>query len=113
MNCRPRHRRPACLLLSLWSLTLVGTSGCQLNRSFFQMDSNSRVPFFAVDLAPKWPKRTSSVDGVSRLQSESDAGDADDVPKTPNAASDRRLTVPATQGAVAGSVDPAPVEVFR
>ena len=55
--------------LSLVLLASVGLPGCQVGRSFFQMDSNSRVPFMGVDLLPK-RDRTSPTAGVSRFQNE-------------------------------------------
>jgi len=68
MRSRGQTFRPA-WLLSLVLLASMGLSGCQVSRSFFQMDSNSRVPFMGVDLLPK-RDRTSPTSGVSRFQNE-------------------------------------------
>ncbi len=45
-SARPRLAA-AFLLLSLL------TSGCAVDRKFFQMDSNSGIPFFGIDLIPR------------------------------------------------------------
>jgi len=45
-SARPRLAA-AFLLLSLL------TSGCAVDRKFFQMDSNSGIPFFGFDLIPR------------------------------------------------------------
>jgi hypothetical protein len=89
--------------------------GCQLNRSFFQMDSNSRVPFFGVDLAPKWPNRGSSVDGVSRLQSQAARQSEPAVEAAiTESAPTRSLALPQSDAVVTTTVtDGAPVETFR
>ena len=103
------------MLLLLLLTTLFASSGCQLNRSFFQMDSNSRVPFFGVDLKPKWPKRTSSVDGVSRLQSEAaqvTRTETEETSKPPRKHEPLRLPV-AEASTSTGSIDVAPIERFR
>ena len=50
-------------------LASLGLSGCQVGRTFFQMDSNSRVPFMGLDLLPK-RDRSSPTAGVSRFQNE-------------------------------------------
>ncbi len=68
MRSRGQTFRPE-WLLSLVLLASIGLSGCQVGRSFFQMDSNSRVPFMGVDLLPK-RDRTSPTAGVSRFQNE-------------------------------------------
>lgn len=57
-------------LLSLILLASMGLSGCQIGRTFFQMDSNSSAPFMGLDLLPK-RDRTSPTAGVSRFQNES------------------------------------------
>jgi hypothetical protein len=105
--------RRCVLAVPVLALLLAGSSGCQLNRSFFQMDSNSRVPFFGVDLAPKWPGRGSSVDGVSRLQSEP-VEVADAATPTPSA-QPRSLALPQsdTVAPVIDESDSGPVEQFR
>jgi hypothetical protein len=109
-RCRRRRIIGGVLL----GAVLLVAPGCQLNRSFFQMDSNSRVPFFGVDLAPSLPKRSSSVDGVSRLQSETarrgqPATATDDAPPPAKSLalplSDRVVTSATTEG--------APAEAFR
>jgi len=92
---------------------LMTSSGCQLSRSFFQMDSNSRVPFFGVDLTPKWPKRSSATSSVSRLQNESTrlsqtTDDAKSPPREPSLALPLSNTI-----ATAPGPDAAPVEQFR
>ncbi|MCA9023598.1 MAG: hypothetical protein KDA86_00155 [Planctomycetaceae bacterium] len=50
-------------------LASLGLSGCQVGRTFFQMDSNSRAPFMGLDLLPK-RDRSSPTTGVSRFQNE-------------------------------------------
>jgi len=93
---------------------LVMAPGCQLNRSFFQMDSDSRVPFFGIDLAPDWGKRDSAVDGVSRLQSEprEQASSAATVGAEPE--SPRSLTLPLSESVVTTTAaEGAPAEIFR
>lgn len=44
----PASRRGA-----VWLLLLTTFSGCEVGRSFFQMSSDSPVPFFGVDLMPR------------------------------------------------------------
>jgi hypothetical protein len=109
-----------CALLVTVSGPLLLGAGCQHNRSFFQMDSNSRVPFFGMDFTPQWPKRGSrSGSGVSRLQSHHPA---EAVPSSgsplsgPPQATDAAvsLALPAADSpAVRRTSDSGPVEAFR
>ncbi len=64
---RTVHSGPHTVCL-LALLALAAFSGCQFNRSFFQMDSNSRVPFFGFDLLPR--KQSSSPPSVNRYQND-------------------------------------------
>lgn len=115
----PSTRKVARRQCSRWgkviiAATLVLSPGCQLNRSFFQMDSDSRVPFFGIDLAPDWGKRDSAVDGVSRLQSEprEQASSAATVGAEPE--SPRSLTLPLSESVVTTTAaEGAPAETFR
>lgn len=110
----PAQISQAVMLFVLLALSGSCLSGCQLNRSFFQMDSNSRVPFFGVDLAPKWPKRESAVDGVSRLQSEATAAAANTEARESLEPSTRPLALPLSDSlSEPVAVDTAPVETFR
>jgi hypothetical protein len=111
-RCRQRRLMGGVLLAAV----LLSAPGCQLNRSFFQMDSNSRVPFFGVDLAPSLPRRSSSVDGVSRLQSQTAqrgqpataTGDGDGPPPA------KSLSLPLSDSVVtSATTEEAPVEAFR
>ena len=47
------------LATTLLLLSLIA-SGCAVDRKFFQMDSNSGVPFFGIDLIPRKMSATSS-----------------------------------------------------
>jgi hypothetical protein len=51
----------------LLAASLLLTSGCQVGRTFFQMDSDAPVPFFGMDLLPR-RSTASPTDGVSRFQ---------------------------------------------
>jgi len=98
----------------LLAAALLVAPGCQHNRSFFQMDSNSKVPFFGVDLAPKWPGQKSSVDGVSRLQSESAQRSQPPAEAAETAAAPRSLALPLSASVVTRTAtDDTPVETFR
>ncbi len=66
MTASARSRRPGLALLTLCALGIG--SGCQFNRTFFQMDSNSRSPFFGFDLLSSRSK--SAPAGVNRYQSD-------------------------------------------
>lgn len=48
------------LLQTALLLTLLGTSGCAVDRTFFSMSSDSPMPFFGFDL--RLPRRTTQVD---------------------------------------------------
>jgi hypothetical protein len=108
--CRLRHTARRLLLAA----ALLITSGCQLNRSFFQMDSNSRVPFFGVDLAPSLPRRSSSVDGVSRLQSATAHRSQPLVEPEQTSPPPQSLALPLSESVVTSTAsEGAPVETFR
>ena len=117
-RCRPTPgntsgHRAAAALLTLLAVLLAANSGCQLNRSFFQMDSNSRMPFLGVDLTPRWPRRSSSVDGVSRLQSEPVPAKAQE-PADADVAAPKSLALPQSDRVTStAEADEAPVEQFR
>ena len=51
----PRRSRPVRLTLSLLVVAPLAltSAGCELDRSFFHMDSNSPSPFFGFDLVPR------------------------------------------------------------
>lgn len=67
---RSRHRHVCILWQLIAALVLsMSTSGCQIGRTFFHMDSNSPSPFMGFDLLPK-RDRTSPTEGVSRFQDE-------------------------------------------
>ncbi|MGE0375450.1 MAG: hypothetical protein AB7I48_16400 [Planctomycetaceae bacterium] len=125
----PGQKIRQALLLTLMVSLGFGCSGCQVGRTFFQMDSNSPVPFFGMDLLPQRNKK-SATDGVSRFQSEAEP--ANDAPialsesQSPPRASrgwgrllgqppqTETLTLPATKTAESpGISDHAPVEQFR
>ena len=59
--------RRGTLLLALLLLMSVSQSGCQVGRTFFQMDSDSPAPFFGMDLLSK-RRETSPIKEVSRFQ---------------------------------------------
>ena len=54
-------------LLIVWGC--LGSAGCQIDRSYFQMDSNSPVPFFGFDLIPRKMSAVDSPEGSVRLAS--------------------------------------------
>ena len=67
-------------------ILLGGLSGCQVTKSAFQMDSDSRVPFFGLQLGSK--KKKSEPDVAPLSQSETPAAGAvmagfDDEQKNP------------------------------
>ena len=51
----------------MFLLASVSQSGCQVGRTFFQMDSDAPVPFFGMDLLSK-RRESSPVKEVSRFQ---------------------------------------------
>ena len=62
-----RSNAPRAWGLSLAILTLSGVlSGCELDRPNFQMNSNSPIPFFGIDLLPR--RRTTSISQPPTLQ---------------------------------------------
>ena len=100
----------------LLAAALMMAPGCQLNRSFFQMDSNSRVPFFGIDLAPSWSKGGSSVDGVSRLQSEPREQSSASPPEAagPAPLAPKSLALPRSESVVTSTASEGmPAEAFR
>ena len=107
-----------CAGLLLWSASLAavcGATGCQLNRSFFQIDSDSRSPFFGVDLTPRWPTSAAATDQAD--PSESEPTPTRSV-KTEIAAADvpepRPLALPFADAPSSASLaDAAPIEQFR
>ncbi len=118
--CRPR-------LLVLTLLVSMGMSGCQVGRTFFQMDSNAPVPFMGVDLLPK-RNRTSPTEGVSRFQDEQIHSTMEAAPMANSqvappsrltrllgrSASPKALALPTTDRSENGAMSPdAPVEAFR
>ncbi len=114
-------------LLAITLLVSMGMSGCQVGRTFFQMDSNTPVPFMGVDLLPK-RDRSSPTEGVSRFQDEQLVSSTVAVPaatlkdETPSrltrllgrSPQPQPLALPNTnsKGSRAISTD-APVEAFR
>lgn len=51
------------LLPSLFLIVCCTSAGCSLDRTWFQMSSNSPVPFFGFDL--RLPRKTSQVEPVT------------------------------------------------
>lgn len=108
-----RSSVPRAAVLGLLVTLGVAGSGCQHSRSFFQMDSNSRVPFFGMDFTPSWPRRESSVSEVSRLQSGPVEGPVEtSEAAAPAGPASLALPVSGSLAARPTAVD-APVERFR
>lgn len=59
--------RASLALLITWGC--LGAAGCQIDRSYFRMDSNSPVPFFGFDLIPRKTSAVVPEDGSVRLAS--------------------------------------------
>ena len=126
MRSRDRVLRPS-HFLTLLLLMSMSTSGCQVGRTFFQMDSNSPSPFMGVDLLPNLSKK-SPTEGVSRFQNEivTDAPTEAPAQQSPEQESGRltrllgrstpskQMALPTTDVAEAKAVSTnAPVEEFR
>ncbi|MBX3440621.1 MAG: hypothetical protein KF861_24230 [Planctomycetaceae bacterium] len=105
----------------------LGLSGCQVGRTFFQMDSNAPVPFFGMDLLPQREK-SSPTKGVSRFQNEMISSPVETRPDSSASAKtsrswgtllgrsspDETLTLPASVGnASETAIVDAPAELFR
>ena len=58
------------VLWMLVPLLALGSVGCQTSRTWFQLDSNSRMPFFGVDLTPRFSQTDAEHEATGRLVSD-------------------------------------------
>jgi hypothetical protein len=94
---------------------ICGASGCQLSRSFFQIDSDSRSPFFGVDLTPGWPQSAESTQSVDHTETEpTPATRVETELASVETPKPHPLTLPFGEATSATSLaDTAPIERFR